>query len=121
MQLLRLFEDDKGESDFDIVECPMTLLDNSPPAKPHFFSMPEPATAWTCVRCPSDWDGGLHPAPRRQIVICTAGSIRISSSLGDAREIIPGGSLLLEDTKGKGHISEVTSDQPFEAVIIRLD
>ena len=121
MQLLRLYEDETGESHFDVVERPMQLLDDSPPAKPHYFSDPEPAAAWTCVRCPSDWDGGLHPAPRKQIVICTAGCLRMTSSLGAARELRPGDAILLEDTGGKGHISEVVSEEAFEAIIIRLE
>lgn len=121
MQLLRLYEDEHGESYFDIVAYPMTLRDNSPPAKPHYFTEPAPAGAWTSVRCPPDWDGGLHPAPRRQIIVCTAGMLRVTSSLGDARELVPGTAVLLEDTKGKGHISEVTSAVPFEAIIIRCE
>ena len=121
MKLLRLYEDEAGDSHFDIIERRMHLLDDSPPAKPHYFSDPEPAAAWTCVRCPSDWDGGLHPAPRRQIFICTGGAIRVTSSCGDARDLGPGDALLLEDTEGTGHISEVTSQEPFEAIIIRLE
>jgi hypothetical protein len=30
------------------------------------------------------------------------------------------GCLLMEDTSGKGHITEVTSDGPVKAVMIRL-
>lgn len=74
MKLLRVYEDQKGESHFDVVAYPMTLRDDSPPAKPHDFTEPEPAKTWTSVRCPPGWDGGLHPAPRRQIIICTAGA-----------------------------------------------
>lgn len=121
MRVLRLYSDELGESHFEIVEFPMTLLDDSPPAKPHYFTEARPATAWASVRCPPDWDGGLHPAPRRQIITCTGGAIRVTTSLGDARELKPGGVVLLEDTQGKGHISEVTSSEPFEAMIIRLE
>ena len=121
MKLLRLHEDEMGDSYFDWVERPMTLLDDSPPAKPHYFTAAEPARAWVSLRCPPDWDGGLHPTPRRQIVICTAGAVRVTTSLGISRELSPGAAVLLEDTKGKGHISVVTSDEPFEAIIIRLE
>ena len=99
----------------------MTLRDDSPPAQPHYFTEPEAARSWISVRCPPDWDGGLHPAPRRQIIVCTAGTLRVTSSLGEARDLVPGAAVLLEDTKGKGHISEVTSAVPFEAIIVRLE
>ncbi len=121
MKLLRLFADDKGESHFDDVEHRMTLLDDSPPAKPHYFTEPQPAKAWVSLRCPPDWGGGLHPTPRRQILVCTAGAVRVTSSLGDTRELLPGAAVLLEDTHGKGHISEVTSSASFEALVIRLE
>jgi hypothetical protein len=121
MKLLRLYEDELGQSHFDVVERSMTLLDAAPPSKPVFFTQPEPATAWASVRCPRDWDGGLHPAPARQILICTGGSMRVISSLGDFRDLVPGAVILVEDTKDKGHTSEVTSSEPFEAMIIRLE
>lgn len=121
MKLARIFADEAGDSHFDDIELPMTLLDDSPPAKPHYFTQPQEAKAWVSIRCPPGWDGGLHPTPRRQIIICTAGSVRITTSFGEARELVPGATILLEDTHGKGHISEVTSDVPFEALGIRLE
>jgi len=121
MELLRLYSDQEGESHFDTIEVAMTLHDDSPPSKPHYFSEPTEAKRWVFCRCPVDWDGKLHPAPRRQIVICTAGSMRITSSLGDARDLVPGSAVLLEDTRGHGHISTVTSAVPFDAIIVRLD
>lgn len=120
MRLLRLYSLPDGESQFDIVEFPMTLIDDSPPAKPHWFTEPRTAQSWVHIRCPVGWDGGLHPTPRRQIIICTAGSVRVTSSLGDARELKPGDAVLLEDTWGKGHVSEVISPSDFEAIAVRL-
>ena len=121
MKLLRLYEDESGESHFDVIEYPMTLRDDSPPAKPHFFTEPEPAKAWAYLLCPPEWDGGLHPTPRRQIIICTAGTMRVTSSLGDSRDLMAGSAVFLEDTRGKGHTSEVTSSKSFEAMVIRLE
>ncbi len=94
MQLLRLSTAADGESDFDMIDYDMRLLDDSPPAKPHWFSDPQTAKAWAYVRCPVGWDGGLHPTPRRQIIVCTAGSIRVSSSRGDGKQNLAIGTLL---------------------------
>ena len=121
MKMLRLYASPDGESHYDTIEYPMNLLDDSPPAKPHWFTDPQGAKSWVSVRCPVGWDGGLHPTPRRQIIICTSGSLRVTSSLGDAQELRPGNAVLLEDTTGKGHISEVTSLTDFEAIAIRLE
>lgn len=121
MKFLRLYEDEAGDSHFDWIEFPMMLVDAAPPAKPSYFSQPQPADNWSSVRCMPDWDGGLHAAPQRQILICLSGSLRMTSSLGDQRELVPGTAVLVEDTKGKGHISEVTSDHPFEAILIKLE
>ena len=121
MKLARLFTDETGESQFEDIELPMTLLNDSPPAKPHYFTQPHEAKAWVSLRCPPEWDGGLHPTPRRQIIICTAGSVRVTTSRGVARELVPGTAVLLEDTHGKGHVSEVTSAVSFEALVIRLE
>ena len=119
--MLRLYCDEHGESHFDMVDAAMTLHDDSPPAKPHYFSEPAEAKTWVFTQCPVGRDGKLHPTPRRQIVICTGGAMRVITSLGEARELIPGTSVLLEDTRGKGHTSAVTSSVPFECIIIRLE
>jgi hypothetical protein len=121
MNMLRLYNDQSGESHFDAVDVAMTLHDDSPPSKPHYFSEPADAKRWVLCRCPVEWDGQLHPAPRRQIIICTGGAMRITTSLGEARDLIPGSSVLLEDTEGKGHVSAVTSTVPFDCVIVRLE
>ena len=44
MKLLRLYSDELGESHFAVIEIPMMLLDDSPPAKPHYFTEPQPAS-----------------------------------------------------------------------------
>jgi hypothetical protein len=49
-----------------------------------------------------------------------SGSFRVKPSLGEARTFVAGDGLLMEDTSGKGHMTEVTSDDPVKAVMIRL-
>ena len=38
MQMLRLYASPDGESHYDTIEYSMNLLDDSPPAKPHWFT-----------------------------------------------------------------------------------
>jgi quercetin dioxygenase-like cupin family protein len=50
-----------------------------------------------------DW----HPAPRRQYVICLAGSIEIGLGDGTTHLFGPGDARLVEDTTGQGHTTLV--------------
>jgi hypothetical protein len=47
--------------------------------------------------------------------------LRMTTSLGDSRDLAPGTAVLVEDTSGKGHASEVISETPFEAIVVRLE
>ena len=49
-----------------------------------------------------------------------AGRFRVTASSGETRSIVAGDCLLMEDTSGKGHITEVTSDLPVRADMIGL-
>ena len=84
MMMLRLFEDGDGNSHFDEISVPLALLNAAPPAKPVYFSETADATRWSLCRCPVGWYGELHAAPRRQILVCTAGMLRMTTSLGSA-------------------------------------
>jgi hypothetical protein len=119
--MLRLTEDSDGNSHFDEISVPLAMLNAAPPAKPVYFSDPAKATHWSLCRCPVGWFGELHAAPRRQILVCTAGALRMTTSLGNAKEIGPGCAVLVEDTKGQGHESLVISAVPFDAIVIALE
>ena len=123
VEIMRLYSDDNGDSLFDTHEISLNLVDDAPPAKPHYFSDPEHAESFVVVECPVGWGEGseMHPTPRRQIVSCLSGSMRITTSLGDSRDLKAGDTVLLEDTSGKGHASLVTSPAPFRGLIVRLE
>jgi len=50
-----------------------------------------------------------------------SGSIKITSSAKDERVIDAGMGLLVEDTTGKGHVSEVVSTVPVTQVIVQRE
>jgi hypothetical protein len=54
------------------------------------------------------------------MMFCLAGEFRVTASSRETRSIAAGDCLLMEDTSGKGHITEVTSDVPVRAVMIWL-
>ena len=47
------------------------------------------------------------------MMFCLAGEFRVTTSSGQKRSFAAGDCLLMEDTFGKGHITEVTSDKPL--------
>ena len=116
----RISDDEAGESHFDAYTVARVLTDYAPPAHPFFVSGVERATGYVVIHLPVGWVGEPHPSPRRQIVFCLSGSIKITTSDGDERSFRAGDAYLLEDISGKGHRAEVISEGPVDAVIIQL-
>ena len=53
-----------------------------------------------------DW----HNAPRRMFLIVLQGTAQVTASDGQVRRFGPGSMLLMDDPKGKGHITEVVGN-----------
>jgi len=117
---LRLFANDSGASCFEQFEIARQLRDFAPPASPLFSSDIAPASGYTVVRLPVGWNGEKHPTPRRFILFGLRGRMRITPGAGEPRIIAAGDVLLMEDTTGAGHVTEVVSEEPFDAVMIAL-
>jgi len=69
----------------------------------------------------SGWNGGQHVTPNHRLVICLAGALRFIGSAGDTLTLRPGDRMMDMNTTGKGHVTEVISDEPAEGIIIRVD
>jgi quercetin dioxygenase-like cupin family protein len=59
-----------------------------------------------------------HPAAETQWVVVLRGVIEVQVSDGTARQFGPGDLVLATDTSGRGHITRVVGDPPFEALSI---
>ncbi len=121
MLVLRLFADADGESRFDDYDVSLELQDFAPPAAPLHVSEPEAAARYILIRLPVGWNGARHPTPRRQILFCLRGAMRVTASSGEVRQVTAGDAWLMADTTGKGHTTEVISEGPVDAVIIQLE
>jgi Cupin domain len=120
-QATRLYADDFGESRFETVTMPMSRKDFAPPAAPLYAAQVQPAQHYVIIELPVGWGGTEpHPTPGRHMLFCLAGTFSVTASSGETRSFAAGDCLLMEDTSGKGHITEVTSDVPVRAVMIRL-
>ena len=92
----------------------------APPAAPFHVSEPRPAQQVVLVELPVDWVGDAHPTPAPHLLACLSGSFRMTASSGETRSFGPGDALLMEDTSGVGHSTEVISAEPVRALMIRL-
>src|SRR5271170_451424 len=113
MQIIRLYADANGESRLEDREVGLSLEDFAPPAAPLLVSVPTAASRYVIIELPIGWAGGQpHPSPSRQMLFCLSGSFKVTASSGKVRSVTAGDGLLLEDTTGKRHITEVTSTVP---------
>jgi hypothetical protein len=107
MQLLRVWADEAGESHLAEVDLPTRVVPAATGVPQLTIGGPLPADEVELVEVlgdgtPADW----HPAPRRQLVVFVTGPVTIRTSDGDARSLPPGSAVLVEDTWGRGHVTE---------------
>lgn len=108
----RLFSDEHGASHFADVHLELSIGFSALPADPlHFAQLLVPdGSFWIGAR--TNWRGdAAHPAPRRAIFVTTHGKCQVTTSDGATRRFPPGRVLLVEDTTGAGHSTEITSDE----------
>jgi hypothetical protein len=121
MTIARMYTDSADDSRFDTYEMPMALHDHAPPAGSFFTAEPERATQFILFRLPAGWTGAQHPTPNNRLVICLSGVIRFVGSTGDSLTLHPGDRMMDMNTIGKGHSTEVLSNDSADGIIIRAD
>ena|ERR1041384_2583874 len=119
LTLLHLYADDHGETHFGTKDVTLARRDFAPPAPPFGVSDGQPATQYVIIRLPAGWVGEPHTSPKRQVLFCLTGSLRITCSTGETAVIDAGMGLVMSDVSGKGHKTEVTSADPVHAIIIQ--
>lgn len=106
MRIARLYADDHGESHFADAEVPMVsarLFAELPPFRVNRFNGPTPIKLFAQ---PAEVDVfGWHTAPERQLAVALNGTVEYEASDGEVRRLAPGEILLVEDTRGRGHIT----------------
>ena len=116
-----VFVDSAGESHCGSMDLTLHLRDLAPPADAFFMSDPMPAKRCLLFHLPAQWRGQQHVAPCRQLFVCLAGEVRFVASDGGECHIKAGGSVMVSDTTGKGHFSEVVSEGPASGVIVQFE
>ncbi len=121
MKFQKLFCDDNGESHWEDVDIMLEERSFAPPAQKIEVSEPEQVKRTMFLRLRSGWNEQIHPTPVMQKLVCLAGTVRVTASDNEFRDIGPGDVWHMEDKRGKGHHTVVTSTEDFEALIIQYE
>ena len=116
MRIHNLYEDENGVSHFRDVEVEWVETRNFSK-----LSKRLPATGIIFRETSGDYDLDWHPAPRRQYIINLDGGVKITASDGEAREIQAGEVILVEDTSGKGHLSQSLGKQMRHSIFVPIE
>lgn len=115
----RLYTDSAGESHFEEVAVQLGPSADSPA----LFAMTlAPAAACRVVAASATWEGAeLHTSPRRQVFCTLRGEYEVIASDGTMRRFPPGRLLLLEDVRGKGHMTRLTGGGDLLVLVVTLE
>ena len=116
MRIHNLYVDDDGETHFRDIE--VEWVSESPSGK---LSERMPAAGVIFREVPAEYDLDWHPAPRRQYIINLDAGGKITASDGEAREIGAGEVILVEDTSGKGHLSQALEAKIRHCIFVPID
>ena len=116
MKITRLYADEKGESHFQDVD--VEFIESTRAGR---LSARLPATGIIFREVAPDYDLDWHPAPRRQYIINLDAGVEITASDGEARRIGAGEVILVEDTRGKGHLSKAVGGALRHCIFVTLE
>jgi hypothetical protein len=78
------------------------------------------ADGWNFVRFAADWVGGWHCSPYRQWMFFLTGQVTVRASDGSQCDLRAGRICLLEDTRGKGHLTTIVGNDEVVIVAVRI-
>jgi len=116
MKIHNLYTDAAGASHFRDIEVAWVEQRNA-----SRLSARLPATGIIFRETAGDYDLSWHPAPRRQYIINLEGGVRLTASDGESRVIGAGEVILVEDTSGKGHLSQSVGGQMRRSIFVPVD
>ena len=105
---VRMYNDAEGESHFQDLTVGLEERDFAPPAAPAYVAPFLEASGTLFFGVQPGWGGETpHPTPQRQLFSILRGTVELTVSDGERRQLGPGDLLLLDDTEGRGHSSHV--------------
>jgi uncharacterized cupin superfamily protein len=116
MRIHNIYVDDNGETHWRDIEVEWVEERNGSK-----LSKRLPATGIFFRETGGDYDLSWHPAPRRQYIINLDGGVQITASDGEARQIGAGEVILVEDVRGKGHLSKSIGGKMRNSIFVPID
>jgi hypothetical protein len=116
MRIHNLYVDTDGQTHFRDIE--VTWASEGPGGK---LSARLPATGIIFRQTAGDYDLDWHPAPRRQYIINLDAGVKLTAGDGESRVIGAGEVILVEDTHGKGHLSEAVGGKLRHSIFVPID
>lgn len=120
LEYIRVWSDDAGESHIETASIAVQSERFAPPAPPLGVSALSRAAGWNLLRFAADWVGGWHCTPSRQWMFLLAGQATVRVSDGSQCDLSAGSICLLEDTRGKGHLTTIIGGDEVLIVAIRI-
>lgn len=117
---VRLFADDDAGSRMENLCIELKATDFAPPAPAIGVSAPQTANACAFLSVPAGYVGDWHPSPKRQWLVFISGQMEFETSDGQRFLGRQGSVVLLEDTRGRGHRSTVSADQPAVMLAVQI-
>ena len=116
MKIHNLYCDANGESHWRDVEVEWVEERNFSK-----LSARLPATGIIFRETQAEHDIDWHPAPRRQYIVNLDAGVKITASDGESRVIGVGEVILVEDTTGKGHLSQHVEGRIRHSIFVPID
>ncbi len=116
MRIHNIYVDDHGETHWRDIE-----VEWGPATPAGRLTKLEKATGILFRQVQPDYDLTWHPAPRRQYIINLDAGVEITASDGEARKIGAGEVILVEDVRGKGHLSKALGGKIRHCIFVTLD
>ena len=117
MRIHNLYADAKGDSHWRDVEVEWAETQSHGGR----LSKRLPATGIIFRQVQPEYSLDWHNAPRRQYIINLDAGVEITASDGEARKIGAGEVILVEDTRGKGHLSKALDGRLRHCIFVALD
>jgi hypothetical protein len=116
MRIHNLYTDASGQSHFRDIE--VEWIEERRGSK---LSRRLPATGIIFRETQAEHDIDWHPAPRRQYIVNLDAGVKITASDGESRVIGIGEVILVEDTTGKGHLSQHVEGKIRHSIFVPVE
>jgi hypothetical protein len=116
MKIHNLYTDEAGESHFRDIE-----IDWAEERRGSKLSKKLPATGVIFRETQAEHTLGWHPAPRRQYIVNLDAGVKLTASDGESRFIAAREIILVEDTTGKGHLSDHVEHKIRHSIFIPIE